>query len=88
MPDGETATKLPKIFKPPVGEAYSRTESPRGELSVYVVSDGSPNPARMHVRGPSFPHLSMLPALLQGVKVADVIAILGSLDTVLGEVDR
>ena len=81
-------TKLPKIYKPPVGEAYSRTESPRGELSMFMVSDGSPNPARVHVRAPSFVHLCLLPALLHGVKIADLVAILGSLDTVLGEVDR
>jgi NADH-quinone oxidoreductase subunit D len=88
MPPGETMAKLPKIFKPPVGEAYSRTESPRGELSCYMASDGSTNPTRVHFRAPSFFHLGLLPALLPGVKVADVIAILGSLDTVLGEVDR
>lgn len=88
MPEGETMTKLPKIFKPPVGEAYSRTESPRGELSMVMVSDGTTNPARVHVRAPSFVHLSLLPAMLPGTKIADVIAILGSLDTVLGEVDR
>jgi len=89
MPEGEVMSKrLPKIFKPPVGEAYSRTESPRGELSFFMVSDGTPNPVRVHVRAPSFVHLSILPELLKGVKVADVIAILGSLDTVLGEVDR
>jgi NADH-quinone oxidoreductase subunit D len=88
MPEGDVMTKLPKIFKPPAGEAYSRTESPRGELSFFVVSDGSPNPVRMHIRAPSFVHLSILPELLVGVKIADIIAILGSLDTVLGEVDR
>jgi NADH-quinone oxidoreductase subunit D len=88
LPGGELQTKLPKIFKPPAGQAYSRTESPRGELSFYMLSDGSPNPARVHVRAPSFVHLSLLPAMLRGVKIADVIAILGSLDTVLGEVDR
>jgi len=88
MPEGEIMTKLPKIFKPPAGEAYSRTESPRGELSFFMVSDGTPNPVRVHIRAPSFVHLSLLPAMLSGVKVADVIAILGSLDTVLGEVDR
>src|SRR5438552_52817 len=88
MPEGEIMTKLPKIFKPPAGEAYSRTESPRGELSMFMVSDGSPNPARIHIRAPSFVHLGLLPSVLPGVKIADVIAILGSLDTVLGEVDR
>jgi NADH-quinone oxidoreductase subunit D len=88
IPQGEIMTKMPKIFRPPAGEAYSRTESPRGELSFYMVSDGSTNPTRVHVRAPSFVHLSILPELLKGVKIADVIAILGSLDTVLGEVDR
>ena len=88
MPQGEVMTKMPKIFKPPVGEAYSRTESPRGELSFYMVSDGGTNPARVHARTPSFVHLGLLPAMLPGCKIADVIAILGSLDTVLGEVDR
>ncbi len=88
LPEGDIMTKLPKIFKPPPGEAYSRTESPRGELSFFMVSDGSPNPVRCHIRAPSFVHLSLLPEMLVGVKIADVIAILGSLDTVLGEVDR
>lgn len=85
---GDIQTKIPKVFKPAAGEAYSRTESPRGELSFYMVSDGTPNPVRIHIRAPSFVHLSLLPELMVGVKVADVIAILGSLDTVLGEVDR
>jgi NADH-quinone oxidoreductase subunit D len=88
MPEGPLMTKIPKIFKPPAGEAFSRTESPRGELSFFMVSDGTPNPVRVHIRAPSFVHLALLPEILVGVKVADVIAILGSLDTVLGEVDR
>ena len=88
MPEGDIMCKMPKIFKPAAGQAFSRTESPRGELSFYVVSDGTPNPARVHGRTPSFVHLGLLPAMLPGVKIADVIAILGSLDTVLGEVDR
>lgn len=88
MPEGDIMTKIPKIFKPPAGEAYSRTESPRGELSFFMVSDGTPNPVRCHIRAPSFVHLSLLPEMLVGIKIADVIAILGSLDTVLGEVDR
>ena len=55
---------------------------------MYMVSDGTTNPARCHVRAPSFVHLSLLPAMMEGLKVADMVAILGSLDTVLGEVDR
>ncbi len=88
MPDGDISTKLPKVFRPPAGEAYSRTESPRGELSFYIRSNGGPQPERVHIRAPSFVHLSMLPELLRGVKLADIIAILGSLDPVMGEVDR
>jgi NADH-quinone oxidoreductase subunit D len=88
MPDGPVLTKLPKIFKPPAGIAYSRVESPRGELSFMMVSDGSPNPVRVHIRAPSFVNLSVLPRLLEGAKVADLVAILGSLDIVLGEIDR
>jgi NADH-quinone oxidoreductase subunit D len=88
MPEGEVMTKLPKIFKPPAGEAFARSEAPRGELSFFMVSDGTPNPARVHIRAPSFVHLSLLPELVVGTKLADLVAILGSLDTVLGEVDR
>jgi NADH-quinone oxidoreductase subunit D len=88
MPAGDIMTKIPKVFKPPAGEAWSRTESPRGELSFMMISDGTPNPARVHIRAPSFVHLALLPELVKNVRVADVIAILGSLDTVLGEVDR
>lgn len=88
MPGGDLMTKMPKVFRPPAGSAYSRTESPRGEFSVYLRSNGTPLPERVHFRAPSFAHLSMLPCLLRGVKLADMIAILGSLDTVLGEVDR
>ena len=88
LPEGPVSGKMPKLFRPPAGHAYSRTEAPRGELSFYMVSDGTPKPARVHVRAPSFVHLGMLSAMLTGAKLADLIAILGSLDTVLGEVDR
>ncbi len=85
---GEIMAKVPKVIKPPAGEAYIRTESPKGELSVYLVSDGTVNPYRFHLRAPSFINLQILQKILPGVKVADVIAILGSIDIVLGEVDR
>lgn len=88
MPDGPVQVKLPKVFKPPAGIAYSRVESPRGELSFMMVSDGSPNPVRVHIRAPSFVNLSVLPRLLEGTKVADLVAILGSIDVVVGEIDR
>jgi NADH-quinone oxidoreductase subunit D len=75
-------------FFPPVGEAYSKVEAPKGELGFYLVSDGSPRPWRMKVRSPSFINLQALPLMVQGRMIADVIAAIGSIDIVLGEVDR
>ena len=75
-------------FRVPAGEAYFAIESPRGELGFYIVSDGSSNPCRVHVRGPSFINLQMLPPMAEGGLVADLIAIIASMDPVLGEVDR
>jgi NADH-quinone oxidoreductase subunit D/NADH-quinone oxidoreductase subunit C/D len=72
----------------PAGEAYGRAENPKGELGYYVVSDGGQNPWRYHVRSPSFINLTALEPMCKGHKVADVVAILGSIDIVLGEVDR
>jgi NADH-quinone oxidoreductase subunit D len=75
-------------FFPPVGEAYRAIEAPKGELGFYFVSDGSPRPWRMKVRSPSFVNLQTLPAMIEGRLVADVITAIGSIDIVLGEVDR
>jgi len=75
-------------FFPPVGEAYAAVEAPKGELGFYFVSDGSPRPWRMKVRSPSFINLQALPLMTRGRLVADVIAAIGSIDIVLGEVDR
>jgi len=75
-------------FRVPVGEVYVRTESPRGELGFYLVSDGGPRPYRMHVRAPSFANLQALPTMIEGQMIADVVAAIGSIDIVLGEVDR
>lgn len=75
-------------FKVPEGEVYVAVESPRGELGCYLVSDGSPNPYRMHIRGPSFVNLQSLPHMLRGGMVADAIAIISSVDPIMGEVDR
>ncbi len=72
----------------PEGESYGRVENPKGELGFYIVSDGSPNPYRYHVRSPSFINLTSMAEMCKGQKVADVVAILGSIDIVLGEVDR
>src|SRR5690242_5414754 len=75
-------------YRPPAGEVYLRTESPKGELGFYVVSDGSARPYRMHVRAPSFANLQALPSMIEGQLLADVVAAIGSIDIVLGEVDR
>ena len=75
-------------FKVPEGEAYVSIESPRGELGCYIVSDGSSHPYRMHVRAPSFINLQSLPHLMHGGTVADAVAIISSVDPILGEVDR
>jgi NADH-quinone oxidoreductase subunit D len=75
-------------FKPPAGEVYAMVESPRGELGFYLVSDGSNKPYRLKVRAPSFCNLSALSKLVEGHLIADVVAIIGSIDIVLGDVDR
>ncbi len=75
-------------FHPPIGEVYQAIESPRGELGFYLVSDGSPKPFRCHVRAPSFANLQALPKLIEGRLIADVVACIGTIDIVLGEVDR
>ena len=79
---------MPRNFKPPAGEAYGRIESPKGELGFYVVSDGTPQPWRYHVRAPSLINLTVLEEMCLGQKIADAIIILGSIDIVLGETDR
>ena len=78
----------PLAIRPPVGEAYGRIESPRGELGFYLVSDGSPAPFRFHIRSPSYINLTPLRLMSIGATVADAIVILGSVDIVVGEVDR
>jgi NADH-quinone oxidoreductase subunit D len=75
-------------FKVPEGEVYAAVESPRGELGCYIVSDGSSKPMRMHIRGPSFVNLQTLPHLMHGRLIADAVAIISSVDPILGEVDR
>jgi NADH-quinone oxidoreductase subunit D len=75
-------------YRPPAGEVYVRTESPKGELGFFIVSDGSARPYRMHVRAPSFANLQALPKMIQGNLLSDVVAAIGSIDIVLGEVDR
>ena len=73
---------------PPVGEVYSCVEAPKGELGFYIVSDGTKNPYRIKIRPPSFVNLEGLPKMVEGCLIADVVAVIGSLDIVLGEIDR
>ena len=75
-------------FKVPPGEVYTAVESPRGELGCYLVSDGGPKPQRMHIRAPSFVNLQTLPHMMHGGLLADAIAVISSIDPIMGEVDR
>ncbi|HMC41499.1 MAG TPA: NADH-quinone oxidoreductase subunit D, partial [Acidimicrobiales bacterium] len=75
-------------FKVPEGEVYTAVESPRGELGCYLVSDGSAKPYRLHIRAPSFANLQTLPIMLRGGLVADAVAVISSVDPIMGEVDR
>ena len=89
IPEGPIVGKVPRLIKPPAGETYHAIESPKGELGYFIVSDGkSTNPYRFRVRPPSFCNLQGLRPLIRGHLIADVVALIGSLDVVLGEVDR
>ena len=88
LPPGDVQAALPKRIRPDAGDLYVRTETPKGELGYYLVSDGTASPFRVKVKSPCFVNLSALPAMARGSMIADVVAILGSIDIVLGEVDR
>ena len=88
IPGGDLQAKVPKIIKVPRGEVYVRAENPKGEMGYHVVSEGGRGPYRLKIRSASFSNLSVLPWLLVGQLIPDIIAILGSLDFVLGDVDR
>ncbi len=88
MESGPLMTKVHRIARATRGEVYMRTESPRGDIEVYLESDGSDKPYRIKVRSPSFANLQALQHLLREAYVADAVVILGSIDIVLGEVDR
>ena len=88
IPDGPIMAKLSKIIKPPIGDIYHSIEAPKGELGYYIVSDGSTMAYRARVRPPSFVNLQALKKMVTGLMVADVVAIIGTLDIVLGEIDR
>jgi NADH-quinone oxidoreductase subunit D len=80
--------KAPKVFKPAPGDAYAEVEGAKGALGIYLKSDGSLDPYRAKIRSPSFINLTALPGMLVGWKLADLIAIFGSIDINMGEVDR
>ena len=88
MPGGPIGTRTPIALRPPRGETYFAIESSKGELGVYFISDGGEYPWRAKLRGPSFVNLQILPEMIRGHKMSDTVAILGSIDIVLGEVDR
>jgi len=88
IPEGPIMGKVPKVMKPPVGEIYHSIEAPKGELGYFIVSDGSTQPYRIRVRPPSFVNLQALGKMVEGALMADVVAVIGTLDIVLGEVDR
>jgi len=89
LPEGPIVGKVPRLIKPAAGETYHAIESPKGELGYFIVSDGkSTNPYRFRVRPPSFCNLQGLRPLIKGHLIADVVALIGSLDVVLGDVDR
>jgi NADH:ubiquinone oxidoreductase subunit D len=89
VPEGEIQShRLSPRMRIPPGETYGRIEAPKGELGFYLVSDGGANPYRYHIRATSLLNLTPLSALARGVKIADVVAILGSIDLTMGEVDR
>ncbi|MDE2758266.1 MAG: NADH-quinone oxidoreductase subunit D [Acidobacteriota bacterium] len=88
LPEGDVHEHIPRRVRPAKGEVYDRTETPRGELGYYIVSDGVLTPFRVKVKSPCFTVLSLLPAIAKGGMVADIIAIIGSIDIVMGEIDR
>ncbi|HTP13629.1 MAG TPA: NADH-quinone oxidoreductase subunit D [Bacteroidota bacterium] len=88
IPEGNVQAAIPKRIRPDAGEVYVRTETPRGEIGYYVVSDGTASPYRVKVRAPAFVNLSVLPEISRGAMLADLVLIAGSVDIVLGEVDR
>jgi len=88
IPEGDHSAKMKAVIKLPAGEYFQRVESARGELGLYVVSDGNKTPYRMKFRTPSFSNLSVLDHISRGMKIADLVAIGASLDLVIPDIDR
>lgn len=87
-PEGDFKVKVPRTIQPPAGEAYAAVEGPRGEFGVYIVSDGSDKPYRLKMRSASFSNLHAIRQMIRGVKIADLVIVLSSLDTIVPEIDR
>ena len=88
IPSGPLQAKVPKVIKVPKGEVYMRAENPKGEMGYYIVSEGGSGPYRLKIRTASFSNISVLSELMEGALIPDIVAIMGSFDFVLGEVDR
>lgn len=87
LPEGEVMGKVPKVLRPPKGEVYHSVENTRGELGFYIVSDGSAKPYRIHIRRPSFINLQALNTICKGMLIGDIVAVLSTIDPLMGEVD-
>jgi NADH-quinone oxidoreductase subunit D len=88
LPDGEVMAKVKRVFKPEPGEIYFRSENPRGELGFYLVSNGTTNPYRVKIRTGSFTAMTIFNKVTRGLMIADIVAVIGSLDIILPEIDR
>jgi len=88
IPEGEVMAKVPRLIKPPAGEIYSALEAPRGELGFYVISDGTDKPTRVKFRTGSFASMSIIESVSRGLMIADMVALIGSLDIIAPEIDR
>jgi len=86
--EGEIIAKVPRMITPPKGSVYAKIEHAKGEMGIFIVSDGKPKPYRLKIRSPSFSNLSALPKMCENNYVADVVAISGTIDPVMGCVDR
>jgi NADH-quinone oxidoreductase subunit D len=88
IPAGPLQAKVPRVLKVPQGQVYSRAENPKGEFGYYIISEGGKMPYRLKIRSTSFSNLTILPWILKDQFIPDLVAIMGSLDFVLGDVDR
>ena len=88
IPEGPVMAKVPRVFKPAAGECYFRAENPRGETGFYIVSDGSANPYRLQIRGGSYVTMNIFEKVTEGLMIADIVAVIGSFDIILPEIDR